>query len=514
MVSDSGKTISAWYAGVEMPQFSPLAQDLSTDICVVGAGIAGMTTAYLLAREGRRVVLLEDGTIGGGETGRTTAHFVNALDDRYYELERMHGTEGIRLAAQSHTAAIHRVQSIVEGERIDCDLLRLDGYLYEPRDGDQNSLEREKEACARAGLEVELVSRAPAPFDTGQALKFPNQAQLHPLKYLRGLAESLKQRGVQIFTGTHALEIKDGTPCTVTTKGGAKVAAQAVVVATNTPVNDRLVIHSKQMAYRTYVIGVEVPRDSIVPILLWDDDMPYHYVRLMRSLDQQNASDLLIVGGEDHKTGQPEDLAAPFGRLERWTRERYSMAGEVKFRWSGQVMEPYDGLAYIGRNPGEKNVYLITGDSGNGMTHGTLGAMLVADLIAERANPWETLYDPSRKTLSASKEYAAENLNVAAQYRDYLKRGDVRSTDEIRNGQAGVVRRGIKLIAAYRDESGKLHERSAVCPHLGCVVRWNSVEKSWDCPCHGSRFNGFGKVLNGPSLGDLAIAEGTEGTES
>jgi Rieske Fe-S protein len=309
--------------------------------------------------------------------------------------------------------------------------------------------------------------------------------------------------GTQIFTGTRAMEMHDGEPCTVKTEGGQTITAGAIVVATNTPVNDRVVIHSKQMPYRTYVIGIEVPRESLQPILLWDDDMPYHYVRLMRNGSEGGQNDVLIVGGEDHKTGQPEDLGAPFGRLERWTRQRYPMAREIRFRWSGQVMEPYDGLAYIGRNPGEKNVYMITGDSGNGMTHGTLGAMLVRDLILGRENPWASLYDPSRKTLNASLEYARENANVVAQYRDYLARGEVRSTDEIGNGHGAVLRRGLHLIAAYRDAHGILHERSAVCPHLGCVVRWNAVEKTWDCPCHGSRFTGEGRVVNGPSLGDL-----------
>ncbi len=503
MVSDSGKTISAWFASVQMPGFSRLSKDLSTDVCVVGGGIAGVTATYLLAKEGRRVALLDDGPLGGGETGRTTAHFVNALDDRYYELERMHGEQGSRLAAESHTSAIEQAEAIVRAARIDCDLLRLDGYLFEPKGADPENLKREEDACRRAGVSVELVERAPAPFDTGLALRFANQMQLHPLKYLRGMVEWLKGNGVEVFTNTHALEISDGNPCTVATQPGPKVTAQAVVVATNTPVNDRVVIHSKQMAYRTYVVGLEVPRDSVTPILLWDDDMPYHYVRLMRSSDDSEANDVLIVGGEDHKTGQPEELGAPFGRLERWTRERYPFAGAVRFRWSGQVMEPYDCLGYNGRNPGEKNVYMITGDSGNGMTNGTLGAMLVRDLILGRPNPWATLYDPARKTLNAAHRYTRENANVVAQYRDLLARGEVQSADEIRNGEGAIMRRGLKLVAVHRDAKGEVHERSAVCPHLGCVVRWNSVEKSWDCPCHGSRFNGQGKVLNGPSLGDL-----------
>ena len=491
-----------------MPPTAALNQDITVDVCVVGAGISGLTTAYLLTREGKRGAVLDDGPIGGGETGRTTAHIVNALDDRYYELERLHGEKGSRLAAQSHTAAINKVEEIVTREKIDCDFLRLDGYLYEPKDGDPKDLETERDACRRAGLEVELVTRAPAPFDTGPALKFPRQAQFHPMKYLRGLAMAIQQAGGQIFTGTFAQEMQGGPSCKVTSKTGKTVTANALVVATNTPVNDRVIIHTKQMPYRTYVIGVEIPRGAVEPILLWDDDMPYHYVRLMRNGDPLNAAapDLLIVGGEDHKTGQPEDMSAPFGTLERWTRERYPMAGEVKFRWSGQVMEPYDKIAYIGRNPAdEENVYIITGDSGNGMTHGTIGGILITDLIMRRKNEWENLYDPRRKTLhgAASWEYTKENLNTAAQYRDWLAKGDVKTADEIKNATGAVLRRGLKHVAAFRDGEGVLHERSAVCPHLGCIVRWNHVEKTWDCPCHGSRFNPMGKVLNGPSLGDL-----------
>src|SRR5688572_12211663 len=322
MDADSGKTVSPWFPTVEMPATAALNQDISVEVCVVGAGISGLTTAYLLAREGKKVAVLDDGPIGAGETGRTTAHIVNALDDRYYDLERLHGTRGIKLAAESHTAAINKVEEIVTTEKIDCDFLRLDGYLYEPKDGDPKDLERERGACLRAGLNVELVSRAPAPFDTGPALKFPRQAQFHPLKYLRGLAIAIQNKGGQIFTGSFAEEMKGGSSCHVKTKDGKTVNARAIVVATNTPVNDRVVIHNKQMAYRTYVIGVEIPRDAIEPILLWDDDMPYHYVRLMRS-KEQGPNDLLIVGGEDHKTGQFEDGGAPFGRLERWTRERY-----------------------------------------------------------------------------------------------------------------------------------------------------------------------------------------------
>ena len=229
--------------------------------------------------------------------------------------------------------------------------------------------------------------------------------------------------------------------------------------------------------------------------------IPYHYVRFARD----EKGDVLIVGGEDHKSGQASDCEQRFAKLERWTREHFPFVGEVTDRWSGQVMEPVDGVAYIGRNPGEKNVYVVTGDSGNGMTHGTIAGMLIVDLIAGRENPWTKLYDPARKTLKPAviADYIAENTNVAAQLRDYVTPGDEPSADKIKNGEGAILREGAKKIAAYRDENGTLHEFSAVCPHLKCIVRWDSCEKTWDCPCHGSRFDALGRVLNGPAITDL-----------
>lgn len=504
MVSDSGKTVSPWLATVEMPRFPTLQSDLSADVCVVGAGITGITTAYLLAQEGRKVVVIDDGPVGGGETGRTTAHIASALDDRYFHLEKLFGEEGARTAAQSHSAAIRKISEIVAAEKIDCDFVTLDGFLFEPPGRNPANIDREYTAARRAGLQVAIVDSAPAPFDTGKALKFSGQAQFHPLKYLRGLVGVIQAKGGQIFTGTRAMEMEGSNPAKVKTKNGQTITAGAIVVATNTPVNDWVVIHSKQAAYRTYVIGLEVPAVAVPPILLWDDDDPYHYVRLQKGGDTADGKDLLIVGGEDHKTGQKEEGSAPFGRLEKWARDRYLIAGEVAFRWSGQVMEPVDSLAYIGRNPAdEENIYVATGDSGNGMTHGTIAGILITDLIMGRKNPWEELYDPRRKTLRSAAEYAKENLNVATQYTDFLTAGEIRSADELRPGFGAIMRHGKDKLAVYKDENGAVHEMSAVCPHLKCIVKWNHVEKSWDCPCHGSRFNADGKVLNGPALTDL-----------
>jgi len=499
---------SLWQATAEMPACSPLQEDVHADVCVVGAGIAGLTTAYLLTRAGKAVVVLDDGPIGGGETAVTTAHLASAIDDRYAEIERLHGTEGARRAAESHAAAIDRIEAIAAAEGIDCDFERLDGYLFLSPGDKEDLLNRELDAAHRAGMrDVTKLPRAPlASFDTGPCLRFPRQGQFHPLKYLAGLARAILRDGGRIFTDTHADAIAGGTPARVEA-GGHVVTAPSVVVATNVPVNDLLVLHTKQAPYMTYAIGARVPRGVVAKGLYWDTQDPYHYVRLQALPD---GDDLLIVGGEDHKSGQADDTAERYGRLEAWARERFPMMGRSEFAWAGQVMETVDGLAFIGRNPMDKgNVYVATGDSGMGMTHGTIAGMLLTDLILGRDNPWATLYDPTRKTLRALGTFLGENLNVAVQYADWLAAGDVASADEVAPGNGGILRRGVMgLVAVYRDLDGAVHECSAVCPHLGCIVHWNAGAQTWDCPCHGSRFDPLGKVINGPANTDLPPAEG------
>jgi glycine/D-amino acid oxidase-like deaminating enzyme len=452
--ADSGTSVSIWVATAGTPQRSPLEKDVTTEVCVVGAGIAGMTNAYLLARSGKSVVVLDDGPIGGGMTGRTTAHLVTALDDRYFELERLHGDEGARLAAQSHAAAIDCVERIVGEEKIDCEFERLDGYLFVPPNESKNILDRELGAAHRAGLsDLEIVERAPiASYDTGKALRFPRQAQFHPLKYLSGLTRAIDRAGGKIYTQTHASKIEGGDHARIETANGPVVTAEAVVVATNTPVNDRFEIHTKQAGYLTYVIGARVPRGSVERALFWDTPDPYHYVRI----ESGDGFDVLISGGEDHKSGQKDDANVRFAALERWTRTRFPMIEAIEYRWSGEVMEPIDGLAFIGRNPlDHENVFIATGDSGNGMTHGTIAGMLITDLILGKENEWAKLYDPSRKTLRAAVQFAKENLNVAEQYTDLITPGEVESAEAIPAGSGAIIRRGLKKIAAYKERRAR-----------------------------------------------------------
>jgi glycine/D-amino acid oxidase-like deaminating enzyme/nitrite reductase/ring-hydroxylating ferredoxin subunit len=502
----SGRDVSFWIHSEPGKAFNPLKQNHTTPVAIVGAGIAGITTAYILAKAGKKVSVFEDGYVGSGETGRTTAHLCNALDDRYYDLEKSFGTEKAKLAAESHTVAVDTIDQIVNVEKIDCDFERVDGYLFLHPTDELESLKSDLKAAHEAGLSgIKLVDRIPIDsFDSGPALYYPQQAQFHPMKYLNALAEKIIDLGGEIFTSTHIDSIdKDG----LTTSDGFRVSADHIVVATNTPINDRVVIHTKQAPYRTYVIAFRTPKGSIPHILMWDTGdqiekpYPYHYVRL-QNFDKN--SDLLIVGGEDHKTGQADDAEKRFKNLENWSHEKFPKAKEILYRWSGQVMEPVDSLAFIGRNPlDEKNIYICTGDSGNGMTHGTIAGILISDLIRGKENPWEKVYDPSRITLHSASDFIQENLNVAKQYGDWLKKGDIEQVEQLPSGSGAVLKEGIKPLAVFRNESGALFMHSAVCPHLKCIVHWNGEERTFDCPCHGSRFSGEGKVINGPANSDL-----------
>jgi Rieske Fe-S protein len=324
---------------------------------------------------------------------------------------------------------------------------------------------------------------------------------------MAGLTQAIERCGGRIFTSTHVETVKSGKEVRIETRKGHSIHAQSVVVATNTPINDMVVVHTKQAPYTTYVLGASVPKDSVPAALYWDQADPYHYVRIQKDATA-NGQDVLIVGGEDHKTGQADDGEERYQRLEHWARKRFPMMEQIEYQWSGQVMEPMDGLALIGRNPGDtSNVYVATGDSGMGMTHGVIAGMLLTDLIQGRTNVWSTLYDPSRKSVKSVGTFVQENLNVAAQYVDWLSSGDLESEDQIPKDSGAVLRKGVRKVAVYRDENGTLHRYSAVCPHLKCIVAWDSIERTWNCPCHGSRFDAYGKVLNGPANSDLSPIE-------
>ena len=495
----SGASESPWLATASRPIFPKLDGHYDVDVAIIGGGIFGLSAAYSLSQEGKRVAVLEDGVIGSGETGRTTAHLASAIDDRFFRIEQLHGPERARLAWQSHASAIDKIEAIVRKHRIECDFERLPGYLF----GSPEIIDREFEACRRIGVEG-VEKEASTPLGDGPCLRFDNQGQFHVLKYLSGLAAAVARAGGHIFERTHVedWDVRDGVQVLV--PGMGTVHASELIVATNAPIASRVRIPLRQFAYRTYVVGLRLRRGQLPKGLYWDTADPYHYLRFAPA--EEGDGGLLLVGGEDHKTGQPgrENGEDRYRRLEAWARERVPEAGEAQFKWSGQILEPADGMAFIGRY--SDHVAIATGDSGQGMTHGTIAGMVLRDLLLGRENPWEKLYDPRRSTLKGFAEIASENLNVLPKYGRWMTAGDVSGPRDIPAGEGRVVRRGLRKLAIYRDERGALHTMSAVCPHLGCIVAWNGTEKTWDCPCHGSRFGPEGQVLNGPANSGLEVA--------
>lgn len=498
-------TTPVWQQRDALPTYdAPVPADLETEVCVVGAGISGLSVAHALARDGTSVTVVDDGPVGGGETGRTSAHLACALDDRYTRLESLFGETGAALAAQSHRAAIASIEATVAQLGIACEFRRVDGYLFVPGGppGDGSlapELARELAAASRAGLDVIEVERAPLPFETGRCLRFADQAEFEPLPYLRGLAAAIVAAGGRIHTGVRVDAIEGGDAPRVQLAGGGVIRARAVVDASNASITSRYDLPLRQAAYRSYVLGFEVAPGEVPHALYWDTDDPYHYVRVTRG---EAGREILLVGGADHRTGHGEPMTA-WDALEAWTRGRFPGAGSVVSRWSGQILEPADALGYIGAARGRPDVYVVSGDSGNGLTNGTIAGLLLPALIRGEQHLWAELYAPTRSRHHGFGHLVEETASSVAPYTDWIGRGEVSSLAEIAPGHGAVLRHGSHRIAAYRDPDGGCSLRSARCPHLHAVVRWNPLERSWDCPAHGSRFAPRGGVINSPSAHDL-----------
>lgn len=483
------ETISFWN-DIKLKKYPPLTKDIKCDVCVIGAGISGLMSAFLLSKSGKRVVVVDDGPVAGGQTNRTTGHLTNALDDRYHVLESYFGKEGSKLAADSHRAAIDLIATLVSEHKIDCDFAWVNAYLFTP--DNPNELAKELAAAKRAGLSVKKVHSCPfSSFDTGPAISFSHQAEFHPLKFIKHLCHLIEAQDGEIFSNTHVQSIEKEFE--LETSNGLKIQATHVIVATNSPINSRFFPHLKQASYRTYVIAAQTPKDYIPQGLFYDTLDPYHYIRIATG---EKGEEYAIIGGEDHRTGEEKNIKERFQNLEAWARTRFPKMGPISHFWSGQIIEPVDSLAFIGRVRKDQELYIITGDSGNGLTHGTLGAILINDLILKKESPWETLYNPHRITLNATHEFLKENVNMALQYKDWFTKGE-------KKGSGKVIREGLKKCTYYKDEKGKVHKKSAICPHLGAILHWNEVEQCWECPAHGSRFAATGEVLQGPANCDL-----------
>jgi glycine/D-amino acid oxidase-like deaminating enzyme/nitrite reductase/ring-hydroxylating ferredoxin subunit len=495
-----------WIDSAAFPVFHKLNRDLHADVVVIGGGITGLTTAYLLATTGRSVVLLERDRCAQVDTGHTSAHLTMVTDARLSELASAFGKTHAQAVWDAGLAAINEIDSIVREHDIACAFEWVSGYLYAPDgqadDRQINEFEDDARLATELGFDADFISDVP--FVGGPGVHFENQARFHPRKYLVGLAHAFRESGGQIFEHSAAEEFSDA-PRGVKANGHW-VHASEIVIATHNPLvgvagmTSATLFQTKLALYTSYVVAGRVASDAGIPdALFWDTGDPYHYLRVERHRDHS----LIIFGGEDHKTGQAEDTTACYDRLERQLT-RWIPEIELTHRWSGQVIETPDGLPYVGRMADHQ--YAATGFAGNGMTFGTLAAIMITDAITGRQNPWAELFDPGRAAIRRGLwDYLKENTDYPYyMLRDRFAGAEGRSLRSVRRGQAKIIEHNGEKVAAHRDPAGTLTLLSATCTHMGCLVRWNDAERSWDCPCHGSRFTTDGAVISGPAEKPLA----------
>jgi glycine/D-amino acid oxidase-like deaminating enzyme/nitrite reductase/ring-hydroxylating ferredoxin subunit len=496
-VSDlPGKPGSLWLATTPAGQFPPLDRSLTVDVAVLGAGIVGVTAAFLLKRAGATVALLEAGQVSGGVTGHTTAKLTSLHGLTYTALASRFGNEGARTYGEANEGGLDRMARLVKELAIECDFRRKPNYTYTESDDEREKIELEVETATELGLPAAYTESTDLPFPVSAAVRFANQAEFHPSKYLLALASAIPGDGSHVFEQTRALGVDDGSPSHVETERGDTIAAERVIVATHMPFLDRGLFFARVHPSRSYVLAARIAGPLPQGMYL-STERRAHSIRVHPVED----GELLIVGGESHKTGQ-SDSSERYRMLEAFARERFAVQS-IDYRWSSQDNMPADGVPYVGRLwPLSERILTATGLRKWGLAQGTAAAMILSDAVGGRPNPWTSFFSTSRlPPVSSARELAMENVNVAFHFvADRAKRS---SASGVSPGEAKVVRSGLGQVALYRDDRGEVHTVSARCTHLGCIVSWNSAEKTWDCPCHGSRFSYDGEVVQGPAVKPL-----------
>jgi glycine/D-amino acid oxidase-like deaminating enzyme/nitrite reductase/ring-hydroxylating ferredoxin subunit len=487
-----------------LPKFTPLANDLEVDVVVIGGGLTGITAAYLLKKEGAKVALIERQRCASADTGHTTAHLTYVTDYRLHQLVTHFGCDAAKSFWEAGVAAIDQISEIVRELNIDCEFKWVPGYLhsklFEPVKGEVESLKEDSGLAKQLDFDIEWLDKVP--YANRPGIQFSNQAKFHPRKYLSALLKAIHGDGSHVFENTEAGEIED-KPLRVKA-GSYHIGCNYIVIATHNPLIGKCnllnatLFQSKLALYTSYVLGAKLPRGLVPEALFWDTTDPYYYLRI----DRRKDSDYAIFGGEDCKTGQEEDPAKVFARLEQKLKQVLPQA-EVQHRWLGQIIETNDGLPFIGENAGQQ--FVATGFCGNGFTLGTLSAVMARDRFLRRKNPWFELFAVDRRKFHGGTwRYIKENLDYPFYLvRDRLARTESDTTDDLKFGEGKIVKLDGKKVAAYRDAAGKLNLHSPVCTHMKCIVRWNAADQTWDCPCHGSRFKPTGEVLSGPAEAPL-----------
>jgi glycine/D-amino acid oxidase-like deaminating enzyme/nitrite reductase/ring-hydroxylating ferredoxin subunit len=503
-------TTPYWKATAALPDFPSLSTDLTVDAVVIGGGVTGATTALLLKEAGFTVALIDRGKCGHGDTSYTSAHLTAISDRTFPDLVKSLGRDHAEAVWDAGFAAIDEIARIVEEREIDCDFQIIPGYLTEalddPKDDQRTLLEETAQEAVGSGFDAEFIESIPGFERPG--VRFDGQARFHPLKYLAGVLSAIPGNGSHVFENSNVDEVTDD-PLTVKTRNYT-ITASFVVVATHVPIMGKTgflkatLLQTDLYPYSSYVLGARVEKGRWPDALIWDLQEPYHFVRLSPG----EAHDTIIFGGQDHKTGQADDTSAHYEKLEALL-ERLIPGAEVTHRWSGQVIETRDRLPYIGET--SKNQFAITGFCGNGLTFGTLGAMMARDAATGKLNPWSELFDAGRTQVARGLwNYLKENKDYPYYLiRDRFAGAEGKSLREVRAGEGRLLDWRGKRVAAYRGKTGRLTVLSPVCTHMGCHVDWNETESTWDCPCHGSRFTAKGKVMAGPAETDLKAVDRT-----
>jgi glycine/D-amino acid oxidase-like deaminating enzyme/nitrite reductase/ring-hydroxylating ferredoxin subunit len=491
----AAKHESFWIdTGPPQPEHPALEEDVRAQVAVIGAGIVGITTALLLAEAGVDVVLLEANELARGVSGHTTAKVTSQHGLIYDRLSSSFGAETARTYGKANEAGLDWIAERVEG--IDCDFRRRPAYAYATDESKRSKVEAEAKAATAAGLPVTLVESTPLPYPVAAAVRFDNQAEFHARNYLLGLAEQLSEAGARIYEHSHAVQVDSRGACIIRTPGG-RVTCDRVIVATHYPFLDRSLAFARVYPQRSYALVCRIA-DAAPEGMFISADSPTRSVRAV----PHDGDELLLVGGEGHKTGTGGDTEERYRRLEDFARAHWEVES-VDYRWSSQDNTTADGLPYVGPlTPRADRVFMATGFAKWGITNGTVAALILANLAQDREHHWAPLFNPNRLDLRASAStLLKENAEVGFHFvGDRLRRRGTRPIEDLAPGEGDIVSHDGEKVAGYRDDNGNLVAVSTRCTHLGCQVNWNAAERSWDCPCHGSRFAPGGEVLHGPAV--------------
>lgn len=493
-----GATISIWQ---DMPPYISINKNAERhyDVIIVGGGITGITTGLLLQDAGKKCLIAEAKNIGFGTTSGTTAHLNTILDHTYSEIEKNFGEENSKIVLSAAMEAINIAEKNVRKYNIDCEFGERSGYLFSTDDKQTKKLDEAFTASKKAGCDVEYANTIPIPVEFQKALVFKRQAQIHPTKYLYGIAKAFENAGGIILQNCRVTEVRKGDDKMLEAETfSGKITAENVVYATHIPPGVNL-LHFRCAPYRSYAMALtlnsEYPDD-----LAYDLYDPYHYYRTQ----EIDGKKYLIAGGEDHRTGEKKDTEECFRQLERYLRQYFNI-DEVVYKWSSQYFEPTDGLPYIGHLPGNPDsVFVATGYGGNGITYSQIAAQILTDLIVKGKSEYENVFDPMRiKPVAGFEKFVENAADMTASYIEKLFPLEKTYPDSLKNGEAKLIKFDNESIAVYKDKYGQLHSVNPACTHIDCTVAWNTAEQVWECPCHGSRFNEDGEMFTAPARKDL-----------